>query len=88
MKRTTLILISPEQAALLLKHSKPKTRPLDQEKIGRLMQAMGSDEFRPMDGAPVTLVNNGQIRNGWHRLSAVARLGKPVRLNIRLLLLV
>lgn len=77
MKVTARVIdVTPEMAKEWLSRN-PRNRHLSESRVATYVSAMNKGEWL-LNGESITIDANGCLKNGQHRLSAIARYGKPV----------
>ena len=75
--------VTPEMAkAWLLKN--PENRPIEEGRVREYADKMRRGEWKEKmsGGTPVIVMKEGELINGQHRLMAVQRYGKSVRMQV------
>lgn len=75
-------MITPERASDLLANHNPSNRRLDMRHAQFLAQEMERGTFRPDNGDSIRIDTDGNIIDGQHRLAAIVKANKPVKMLI------
>jgi len=70
--------VSPEMAREWLANS--RNQPIKQDKLTNYLQDMENGNWKGGEEGRAVILDNNHIRNGFHRLHAVVKLGRPVNL--------
>lgn len=80
---TTKLLVTPEMAKLFLQKVSPNNRPVNYKKVDRYMKQMLANKFDYKDSiSDIEFDQQGFLVNGQHRLRAIVRSKKPLKLRI------
>ena len=75
--------VTPEMAkAWLLKN--PENRPIEEDRVREYADKMHRGEWKEKmhGGSPLIVMKEGELINGQHRLMAVVKYGKSVRMQV------
>lgn len=75
--------VTPEMAkAWLLKN--PENRPIEEDRVSEYADKMRRGEWKEKmhGGSPLIVMKEGELINGQHRLMAVVKYGKSVRMQV------
>ena len=75
--------VSPEVAQKLLSNN-PENRPIEEGRVCEYADKMRRGEWKEKmhGGSPLIVMKEGELINGQHRLMAVVKYGKSVRMQV------
>ncbi|MGP1576578.1 MAG: hypothetical protein ACTTH7_03665 [Treponema sp.] len=79
----TVIEVTPQMAEAWLQNN-PENRPINEERVREYEDKMrrGEWEEKHRGGEPLIVMKEGELINGQHRLTAVVRNGKSIRMQV------